>query len=164
MKRLAVIILATCLCSSCTIDYNYKPNKLADKSESSSEDLHLLYPQRAKWVGLISVRTIGPKLADIATPEGFNISPTEVIATLIPKKYITSLYADSDYYYIMFGAGKRKPSIVRDYGFRVNGRTGEPHLSMKHKPAKLSILRQEQEFQSFQDKLFAKYGSNTESM
>ncbi|MCF7954917.1 MAG: hypothetical protein K9M75_03855 [Phycisphaerae bacterium] len=164
MKRLAFIILTACLCSSCTIDYRYKPDKSTDKSKSSSEDLHLLYPQRAKWVGLISVRTIGPKLADIATPVGFNISPTEVNAALIPKKYTTSLYADSEYYYIMFSAGKRKPSVVRDYGFKVNGRTGKPHLSMKQKPAKLSILKQEQEFQSVKDKLFAKYGGNTEGM
>lgn len=159
MKRLAIILIAACLCSSCTMDYTYKP----DKSGAFS-DMRLLYPQGEKWVGLISVKPIGPEPAEIPTPEGFNISPSEVTYALIPKKYITSLYADSEYYYIMFGTGKRKPSLVRDYGFRVNGRTGQPHLSKKQKTGKLSILRQEQEFQSVKNKLFSKYGTSTEGM
>ena len=134
-----MILLFACFCSSCTLDYNYRPPfQCFEKTQKSTEDIRLLYPQTAKLWGW-SVRDIKPRISEVSVPDGFDISPMEISGSLPPRKYSISIYADSKDYYVMFGFGKRKPSLVREYGFRVNGITGETALPPKYKPYKYSL-------------------------
>ncbi|MHC4987856.1 MAG: hypothetical protein ACYTFX_05090 [Planctomycetota bacterium] len=140
MNRFGFILLVLCFCSSCTVDYNYSPSifSFGEETEDAADTMRLLWPQRAKR-GLIRTTNFRPLLRDVATPEGFNVSPSQVIQSLPPGKFMVSLYADSTSYYVMFGLGKRKPSLVRSYGYKINGKTGIANVPEKHDPYKLSL-------------------------
>ena len=142
MKRFGFIFLFLCFCSSCTVDYNYSPSSISfrEGTKDTTDDVCLLWPQRARR-GLIRETNFQPQLKDVATPEGFNVPPSQVIKSLPPAKFMVSLYADSKSYYVMFGLRKRKPSLVRSYGYKINGKTGIASLPEKYDPYTLSLPR-----------------------
>jgi bla regulator protein BlaR1 len=67
-------------------------------------------------------------------PDGFNISPMEISGAFSPRKHGIYIYADSKYYYVLL----RQPSwlsTAKNYGFRIDGRTGEGYLPRKRWPS-----------------------------
>ena len=160
MKKLAVILLTACICSSCTIDHTYVPkNNSLEEGQVSTEDLYLLWPQTTKVSVLLS-RDMKPRLNEVATPNGFNISPAEIVKAMLPMNYRISIYADPNYYYVVSGAAKRKPELVRDYGFKIDGRTGQPFLPASEEPSKMSIPDPNLKYSSVRLKLESKYSNN----
>ncbi len=103
---------------------------------AGNEDISLLWPSERK--GLIFKKWTGPHIKEVVMPEGFLLSPVDVFDALGPSKFVFSIYADDNFYYVVFGWSKRI-SLVKDYGFKIDGKTGETHLPLKQKPYKLSI-------------------------
>ena len=68
------------------------------------------------------------EVADVATPEGFAISPADAAEIVLhhrPKKTIDEFYADEQFYYVCDGFTGSTPQTAIDSGTMINGTTGE---------------------------------------
>lgn len=73
----------------------------------------------------------GPLLSEIATPTGFVLSPEQAASPILnritrPVWSIAYLFADSNYYYLVFADTRKGTTVVPDEtAIKINGITGE---------------------------------------
>jgi len=105
----------------------------------SDDEISLLWPVEDKrsFLGKFMPRKLPPRPP---APEGFAISPREISGALSRRKHIIYIYADSKDYYVL----RRQPaklSMVKEYGFRIDGNTGQAYPPENQEPNRYSLPR-----------------------
>lgn len=96
------------------------------------EGITLVWPTQKKSLLFMKV---GPDIKTTKSPNGFKISPAEVFDKCSPCKYLVTIYADNEFYYLVKNGGDSKRA--KQFGIKVNGKTGEvifPKVANRYTP------------------------------